>query len=192
MTHVLDNTDAHTAKEELAHQASHDPLTGLINRSQLQDRVTAILHRKHRRPGVAGLLFCDLDNFKRINDTYGHSVGDDVLRATAQRASSVLRSDDIIARLGGDEFVVVLPTVYDMSAAVAVAEKIRAAVGAPLQVGQDLVTVTLSAGITLARPDVDADWLLSGADAALYKARQSGRDRIATSVDGLISVIEPP
>ncbi|MEI8082408.1 MAG: diguanylate cyclase, partial [Actinomycetes bacterium] len=186
-----DITAARVAHSELVRQAHHDPLTGLINRGQLQDRVTDILHHQQRRNGVAGLLFCDIDNFKTINDTYGHGVGDDVLKAVARRASLMLRSDDVIARLGGDEFVVVLPTVYDMAAAVGVAQKIRAAVGAPLPIGDDNVKVTISVGITLAGPNVDANWLLSGADAALYKAKEAGRDRIATSMDDRIVVIEP-
>jgi len=186
-----DITVARAAQAELLHQAHHDPLTGLINRGQLQDRVTDILHHQQRRSGVAGLLFCDIDNFKTINDTYGHAVGDDVLKSVARRASLVLRSDDVIARLGGDEFVVVLPTVYDMAAAVSVAQKIRVAVRAPLPIGDDHVSVTISVGITLAGPNVDANWLLSGADAALYKAKEAGRDRIATAIGDRIVVIEP-
>ena len=186
-----DITAARAAQAELLHRAHHDPLTGLINRGQLQDRVTEILNHQQRRGGVAGLLFCDIDNFKTINDTYGHAVGDDVLKTTARRASAVVRSDDVIARIGGDEFVVVLPAVDDLDAAVAVAQKIRAAVSAPLPIGDDQVTVTISVGITLAGPNVDADWLLSRADAALYQAKEAGRDRIATSVDEQIVVIEP-
>ena len=186
-----DITAARAAQAELLHRAHHDPLTGLINRGQLEDRVTDILHHQQRRNGVAGLLFCDIDNFKTINDTYGHAVGDDVLKATARRASLAVRSDDVIARLGGDEFVIVLPAVRDLEAAVAVAQKIRAAVRVPLSIGEDHVIVTLSVGITLAGPGVDADWLLSRADAALYQAKEAGRDRIATADGEHIVVIEP-
>lgn len=114
-----------------------------------------------------------------------------MLKTTARRASAVVRSDDVIARLGGDEFVVVLPAVDDLDAVVAMAQKIRAAVSAPLPIGDDQVTVTISVGITLAGPNVDADWLLSRADAALYQAKEAGRDRLAISVDEQIVVIEP-
>ncbi|MEI8084201.1 MAG: GGDEF domain-containing protein, partial [Actinomycetes bacterium] len=104
--------------------------------------------------------------------------GDYMLRVTAERIASALRENDEVARLGGDEFVVVLPEVVDLTAATAVAEKIRAAVAQPLPVGQDQVVVTMSIGIAAATPGIEAHRLLRNADAALYEAKHSGRDRV--------------
>lgn len=193
VSQVLDNNDAHHAKELLAYAASHDSLTELPNRKKFQERLTSLLNHEPRRGGPAGLMFCDLDNFKHVNDTYGHAAGDEVLRTTAKRAAAVLRTDDIIARLGGDEFVVALTTIHNMAAALQVAEKLRAAVRAPVLIGEDQVTITItiSIGVAIAGPDSDADRLLSDADAALYEAKNAGRDRIAMFADGQIRVVEP-
>ena len=124
-------------------------------------------------------MFCDLDYFKTVNDSYGHAGGDDVLRVTAERMASALREGDEVARLGGDEFVIVLTDVHDLSAAVAVAQKVRDAVAEPLPVEAEQVSITLSIGVALATPGIEAYRLLRNADAALYEAKNSGRDRIA-------------
>ncbi|MEI6622417.1 MAG: diguanylate cyclase, partial [Actinomycetes bacterium] len=174
-----DITGARAAKQELQYRAEHDALTGLINRGQLQEHLTGVLGRQPRAAGVPGVLFCDLDFFKNINDTYGHASGDYVLRVVAGRIGAALREGDEVARLGGDEFVVVLPEVTDIPAAILVAEKVRAAVAQPLPIGMDQVTLTLSIGIALATPGIEARRLLRNADSALYEAKNTGRDRIA-------------
>ena len=179
VSHVQDNTDTHRARAELVYRAGHDSLTGLMNRDQMQDRIGAVLDHRPRRGGAPVLLYCDLDWFKNINDTFGHAAGDYVLKATAERIAVCLRSDDSVARLGGDEFVVVLPEVYDLPAAWAVAKKIRKSVAQPLQVGDTDLSVTISIGIALASDNAEAHRLLRNADAALYEAKHAGRDQIA-------------
>ena len=179
-----DITAARASKLQLQYRAEHDVLTGLINRGELQERIVEVLARRTRPAGVPGLLFCDLDFFKKINDAHGHASGDYMLRVTAERIASALRDDDEVARLGGDEFVVVLPEVTDVSAAILVAEKVRAAVALPFPLGKDQVTITLSVGIALATPGIEARRLLRNADSALYEAKNSGRDRISVFEGG--------
>jgi diguanylate cyclase (GGDEF)-like protein/PAS domain S-box-containing protein len=178
VSHVQDDTDAHRIREELARRANHDPLTGLFNRDQLQAHLTHVLTGRATADSTPGLLYCDLDHFKHVNDTYGHDTGDEVLRITADRISSTLRSDDVVARLGGDEFVVLLANVPDQAAAIDVAQKIRSAVAEPLPTIDD-GTLTVSVGVALAVGDLDGHRLLRNADAALYEAKNSGRNQIA-------------
>ncbi|MEI8081160.1 MAG: PAS domain S-box protein [Actinomycetes bacterium] len=173
-----DITGERATKQDLQYRAEHDTLTGLINRGELQERLADVLDRRQRAAGVPGLLFCDLDHFKTINDTYGHAAGDYVLRVTAERIASALRDDDEIARLGGDEFVVVLPEVSDVRSAILVAEKVRAAVAQPFRLGKGEMTITMSVGVALATPGIEARRLLRNADSALYEAKNAGRDRI--------------
>jgi len=182
--HLSDNTAAHWAALELAHRASHDPLTGLMNRDQLQERITGALSRRPLRGAVAGLLYCDLDHFKLINDTYGHAGGDHVLETIARRVESVVREGDIVNRIGGDEFVVVLVGVFDQASAVRVAEKIRQAVSEPLLIDGDHITTAMSIGVAMAAPGLEADQLMRNADRALYAAKNAGRDQVATFSDG--------
>jgi len=167
--------------EALSHRAQHDPLTGLANRGQLEERITDALTRGPRRGGGIAVLFCDLDRFKSINDAYGHSGGDAVLKEVANRVRGACRSDDLIARLGGDEFVVLLHGVSDLGAAAQVAEKIRRAVKEPISVAGVEATLTISIGLALAGPDSDPARLLGSADRALYRAKESGRDQVVTS-----------
>ncbi|MEI6620898.1 MAG: diguanylate cyclase [Actinomycetes bacterium] len=175
-----DVTDERATRVDLQYRVEHDALTGLINREQLQKRMTTLLEYEPRRAGVPAVLFCDLDHFKDINDAGGHAAGDRVLREVASRIASVLRETDEVARLGGDEFVVVLPEAADYAAAVDVAKKIRAAVALPLLVGGEFITTTMSVGVALARPGIEAHRLLRDADFALYQAKNSGRDRVCT------------
>ncbi len=180
VSHVQDNTAAHQARAELSYRPTHDALTGLINREHVHERIAGVLGQVPLRGGPAGLLFCDLDNFKQVNDNFGHAVGDHVLRITADRIVSVLRGSDIVARLGGDEFVVMLTEVHDLSAAIAMAEKIREAVAAPIILDDQHLNITISVGVALAVPDADVALLLRSADGALYEAKEGGRDRVAT------------
>ncbi|HSO03521.1 MAG TPA: diguanylate cyclase [Candidatus Limnocylindrales bacterium] len=165
----------------LSHRAQHDPLTGLANRGQLEARISEALNRSPRLGGSIAVLFCDLDNFKSINDTHGHSGGDEILKGVAERVRGACRADDLVARLGGDEFVVVLHGVRDLAAAAQVAEKIRLAVHPPMVVAGVEVTLTISIGLALAGPDADPAELLGRADQALYRAKDAGRDRVVAS-----------
>ncbi|MEI6620899.1 MAG: PAS domain S-box protein [Actinomycetes bacterium] len=174
-----DITDARAARAELAYHASHDSLTGLINRNQLQRHIETVLGRGLHPAGIPALLYCDLDHFKTINDTHGHAGGDAVLRVTAERMAAALREGDEVARLGGDEFVVLLAEVPDPDAATAVARKIRTAVAKAIPLGTEQVTISMSIGIALATPGIEAHRLLRNADAALYEAKHSGRDQTA-------------
>ncbi|MEI6623666.1 MAG: GGDEF domain-containing protein, partial [Actinomycetes bacterium] len=142
-------------------------------------RISAVLAHGPQTSGPPALLFCDLDYFKNTNDTYGHAGGDEVLRVTAERMASVLREGDEVARIGGDEFVVLLGEVRDLTVATLVAQKIRQAVCEPLPVEAEQVSITMSIGVALATPGIEAHRLLRNADAALYEAKNSGRDRIA-------------
>ncbi|MEI8081003.1 MAG: PAS domain S-box protein, partial [Actinomycetes bacterium] len=173
-------TDVRSARLELQYQARHDQLTGLINRGQLQERLVTVLAHGPKPDGPPALLFCDLDCFKNVNDTHGHAGGDEVLRVTAGRLSSLLRRGDEVARLGGDEFVLLLGEVHDLKVATVVAEKVRNEVAKPILIDQQQVRITISIGVALATPGITAHQLLRNADAALYDAKQSGRDRIAT------------
>ncbi|MEI8082028.1 MAG: PAS domain S-box protein [Actinomycetes bacterium] len=178
-----DITDARARKADLEYRAQHDALTGLINREQLQRRIADVLTRVPRRAGVPALLFCDLDHFKWINDQHGHAAGDHVLRVTADRISSTLRDTDEVARLGGDEFVAVLPEAFDLDAAAHIAQKVRTAVAQPIPIGGEQIVITISIGVALATPGIEARRLLHNADDALYEAKNSGRDRVATFTD---------
>ncbi len=179
ISQMQDNADAHRIREDLLARVNHDPLTGLINREQLQAHVTHLLTFPLPSPGALAVLFCDIDDFKKINDTYGHAVGDTVLCEAAHRMASALRLTDVAARVGGDEFVAVLATVSEIGDAVAVAEKIRQFIARPIDIGPDgPISITASVGVVLATEHVDAHRLLRNADIALYEAKASGRDRV--------------
>ncbi len=170
-------------QHRLRHEATHDALTDLANRTLLQDRVRLMSTDPNR--GV-GLLLIDLDRFKQINDQHGHLAGDMALREAAQRVDAHIRGSDAAARFGGDEFVVLAPGISPEQAA-ALAERIRLAVSeTPLEIqpGVQLrMTVSIGvAGTTLARDEADlkaaAERLLADADSALYRAKQKGRNRV--------------
>ncbi len=174
-------------RERLRSQALQDPLTGLFNRRYLEDRLDREVRRARRRGLPLSLVMLDLDHFKRINDTQGHEAGDRVLQAVAEALETTLRAEDVAARYGGEEFTVLLPATA-LEEACWVAEKLRGAVGR-LRVryaGLVLPGVTVSAGVA-ALPEEgegDAGELLRLADAALYDAKEEGRDRlVAARVD---------
>jgi diguanylate cyclase (GGDEF)-like protein/PAS domain S-box-containing protein len=171
-----DITDARRLRAELHYRVSHDALTGLINRDELTHRLDHHLRRIRPGSGLFALLYCDLDYFKSINDTGGHASGDTVLQETARRITSVVRESDEVSRLGGDEFVVLLADV-DQTPALEVADQVRRAVGQPMTVDGQQVTVTVSIGVALAEPGISARSLLRDADEALYQAKQRGRNQ---------------
>jgi diguanylate cyclase (GGDEF)-like protein len=168
------------AQARLRRQATHDHLTGLWNRAMALEQLGLELQRAERDDRPLSVVMADLDGLKRVNDTYGHLTGDDVLRETAQRIRSVIRGHDGAARYGGDEFLLLLPGCDDAAANDA-AERARAAVAAPLIAGDgQLMPITLSLGIaSTLSASADANELLHWADAALYRAKTSGRNRVA-------------
>lgn len=181
VSHVQDNSTAHRDRDELARRVSHDSLTGLINREELLGRLSQLLANAALTGERPGLLFCDIDFFKHVNDTLGHATGDEVLRVTANRVSSTLRGRAMVARLGGDEFVIVLNDVPDEAAAIHIAERVRSSVGEPISIRDSsrVVAVTMSVGIALAAAGLGAQGQLRNADLALYRAKRAGRDRVA-------------
>jgi diguanylate cyclase (GGDEF)-like protein len=167
------------AQEALAQQALHDPVTGLANRIALMDRLAQALVALERTPGRIALLFVDLDDFKSINDTFGHEAGDRALVRVAQRLTRVARRVDTVARLGGDEFVLLCTTLSGEKEVGLVADRVMRAVCAPMKDGEHTLTVTGSLGaVTTADPLADPGELLRQADLAMYAAKRSGRNRV--------------
>jgi diguanylate cyclase (GGDEF)-like protein/PAS domain S-box-containing protein len=167
------------AEQELERRARFDDLTGAMNRDEALARLNEV-GINHRRPGDAcGILFIDVDGFKSVNDECGHAAGDVLLRALAARIRAAVRSGDTVARMGGDEFLVILEGVHDLVEATAVAEKIRLAAAEPVATPQEVVRATVSIGVTVSGPAETADRMTARADAAMYQAKQSGRDQVA-------------
>lgn len=166
------------AEAALAHQASHDPLTDLPNRTLLLDRLDLSLRPTRRPCGLVGLLFVDLDRFKFVNDSLGHEAGDALLVVVATRVMECSRTSDTVARLGGDEFVLLLDGVPDGKMAEEVADRVIATLATPVTLDGHEVTVAASIGIALARPgDVTPTVLLRDADVALRRAKAEGKGR---------------
>jgi diguanylate cyclase (GGDEF)-like protein/PAS domain S-box-containing protein len=167
------------AKMELERRARTDELTNLLNRKAVFDHISEF-STKHPRTGHAmAVLFCDLDKFKNVNDTYGHAAGDEVLRVMADRVRACLRStDDLGARVGGDELLVVLHGVQDLDNAVAIAEKLRLSAAEPIPIPGGTVLATVSIGVTLARPSEPTSALVARADEAMYRAKATGRNHV--------------
>ena len=175
--HVRDITERVRTEERLAHMAYHDPLTGLANRALLEEHLTRTLANARRSGAAAALLLLDLDDFKLVNDSFGHAVGDEILREVACRLADVLRAGDVLARHGGDEFLVLLAELGDEpdAAAEAVTGKLLAALHEPFAIAGIEFQIDATIGIALFPDDAaDADELLRRADSALY-AGKGGR-----------------
>jgi diguanylate cyclase (GGDEF)-like protein len=174
--HLLsDVTGSRRLRDELAHLASHDGLTGVANRRQVLDRFAAMAAGSGTSMGV---VFCDVDGLKAINDTYGHAAGDAVLTAVASRLAATIRSHDDVGRIGGDEFVVLLDRISTHADLAAVAEKLRMHVSGPVEVHGRRIPVSASFGAALVNPDDDARTALDRADDSLYRAKAAGRDAV--------------
>ncbi|GAB3846287.1 hypothetical protein GCM10027610_064110 [Dactylosporangium cerinum] len=176
-----DVTERKALEDQLTHRAFHDELTGLANRALLADRVHHALERRGNPYRHLAVLVVDLDDFKTINDSLGRSVGDGMLRATADRLRTCLRSADTAARLGGDEFAMLLEHLDDAAEAARVAERVLATLRQPLSIGGREIQPQASVGIALPDPDrpPDADELLRNADVAMHMAKRQGRNRFA-------------
>jgi diguanylate cyclase (GGDEF)-like protein/PAS domain S-box-containing protein len=186
VTHYIgiqnDVTERKQYEEQLAYQSAHDTLTRLPNRNLAQDRLAQGIIFARRSGHQLALLFIDLDNFKVINDSLGHNVGDQLLQIVAQRISECVRGGDTVARMGGDDFAVILADVSQEEDISRVTHKILAAIAEPAQVDSHRLTVTCSIGVSLfPRDGEDASTLLRNADAAMYRAKDQGRNSIQYS-----------
>jgi len=171
--------------EELRHMAQHDPLTKLPNRALFSDRLQHELARAKRQNGRFALIFLDLDNFKPINDNYGHAVGDKLLQHLAQRLQKAIRASDTVGRIGGDEFVVLMTDLPASNDAVDLAEKIRLTVRQPFAIDGAELKVSGSLGIAIYPDDgTDEITLSKRADEAMYHAKESGRDTVHQASPG--------
>jgi diguanylate cyclase (GGDEF)-like protein len=169
------------AQERIERLAHFDMLTGLPNRALLLDRLTQESARAKRGARPFAVLMFDLDGFKKVNDTWGHGAGDQVLRQVAARAKGCVRASDTIGRLGGDEFLALLPETT-LEGAQGVAEKLRAALHEPYEL--DKATANLGASVGIAvfpQHGTDADDLQRAADAALYRSKREGKNRISVA-----------
>jgi diguanylate cyclase (GGDEF)-like protein/PAS domain S-box-containing protein len=174
---IRDITERKRAEEELAYMATHDSLTGLPNRTLFTDRLSMALNQARRSQKNLAVMLLDLDYFKDVNDTLGHSVGDQLLRAVGSRLSGLLRKGDTIARIGGDEFLLLLPEMLHVEYATTLAQKVLEAFREPFVFDGHQLHITTSIGIAIfPDDDGDADTLMKSADIAMYRAKNKGRD----------------
>jgi len=173
-----DITERKRAEEVIRKMVYHDFLTGLPNRKLFSDRLSIALAQARRNQNKVGIAMIDLDNFKGVNDSLGHDVGDLLLQATAERLSAALRKDDTVARFGGDEFLLILPNLNEIGDAIQVAQKIVDSFSKPFLIDTHQLPVTTSIGIAVYPQDgTDEGTLLKNADIAMYQAKQAGRNQ---------------
>jgi len=177
------NIELRKKEQQLEHMAQHDPLTGLANRILLDDRLLGAVTRAKRSGRSTAVLVVDLDGFKEVNDAYGHAVGDQLLLAIAKRLTAAVREADTVARLGGDEFVVVVEDLNRREDAALIAEKLVSDVHRPVELAPAAVQISVSIGIACFPEDADTpEGLLQQADAAMYAAKSSGRNRWSLAI----------
>ncbi|MEA3486953.1 MAG: diguanylate cyclase, partial [Thermodesulfobacteriota bacterium] len=173
----IDITDHKRVEERLSHLATHDPLTGLSNRILFDDRLSLELSHAQRSGKKLAVMMLDLDHFKNINDSWGHSVGDQVLKSVGKRLAESLRRSDTIARMGGDEFLVLLPEIEEAEDARIIALKMLDAFKEPFIVGARELYTTTSIGIAIYPDDgTNPDILMKNADIAMYSVKKQGRN----------------
>ena len=167
-------------QQQLSHLATEDPLTRLLNRRGLEDALHISLANASRQALPTAAIMIDIDHFKKVNDSFGHEVGDHVIRQVAQVLQRISRASDVVARTGGEEYLLILPET-DMNAARTLAERIRIAIGErPLLVDNQRIPITVSLGVACTSGDVDLDELSQEADRAMYLAKRGGRNRVAS------------
>lgn len=172
-----DVSETRAMAQKMLHMAQHDFLTGLANRALLTERLTRAIGLAQRKKKQVALLFIDLDNFKHINDTLGHTIGDKLLQSVAKRLTEVVRITDTVCRQGGDEFVVLLTEIEHCGDAAQVAQKLIAAFALPHVIQEYTLEVTLSVGVSVYPDDgLDVDSLYQHADSAMYQAKKAGRN----------------
>jgi diguanylate cyclase (GGDEF)-like protein/PAS domain S-box-containing protein len=176
---LTDMTEIVRYQQQLEHQASHDALTGLPNRSLLADRLEQAIGYAQRYQHAVWVAFIDLDNFKLVNDSLGHQHGDQLLRTVAERLRACVRESDTVARLGGDEFTLLLMEAPDTPVAAGLLRRVLEAVAVPVMLAGRAHTVTCSIGVSVCPQDgVDAQQLLRQADIAMYRAKEAGRNQV--------------
>ena len=172
---LRDVTEQRQLEKQLKHQAFHDALTGLPNRLLFQDRISQQLASAKRNDRTAGVLFVDLDDFKVVNDTMGHGVGDELLVAAAARLSGLIRDTDTAARLGGDEFALLISDVADSAAVEEAADRVVRTFSEPFALASGAMLTTVTVGVATSQDSADTDDLLRHADLALYAAKATGK-----------------
>ena len=190
---LRDVTERWEFEQQLTHQAFHDPVTGLANRALFRNRVEHALNRRRDGNRSIAILFLDLDDFKTVNDTFGHLIGDELLRTTGARVSESLRGGDTAARLGGDEFAILLEDVDDLETVTGIAARLLEVVREPFALDGKEVFVQCSIGIALAADGAGAaitvEDLLGNADIAMYKAKGSGKGIFSLFADEMRSTV---
>jgi diguanylate cyclase (GGDEF)-like protein/PAS domain S-box-containing protein len=176
-------TERLRAQHLLQHMARHDPLTGLPNRALFHDRLGSALARARRDQAQLAVLYLDLDHFKQVNDSLGHTVGDALLQEVAQRLKACVRESDTVGRIGGDEFLVLLHSAHLPEHSLRVAEKIRAAIAQPFLLNGHAVCVVSSIGVACyPEQGEDGQLLIQRADEAMYAAKKAGGNRVMQAV----------
>ena len=178
---IFSDVTAHRSHDlEYAHLATHDALTGLANRVLLDDRLSQAINHARRFSECVAVIFCDLDNFKPINDNYGHTAGDLALKKCSEYFTSVVRAEDTVARYGGDEFIIVLGGLQASNDFSAITKKITNITKIPFEINGNSITLQMSAGISFYPLDADnSETLIQKADEAMYKAKKAGKNQIA-------------
>ena len=186
-----DITERKDVEEHMQHLAQYDGLTNLPNRTLFNDRLHHGMSTAHRNRKKLALMFIDLDKFKPVNDTYGHGVGDLLLKEVAYRIQSCLRDSDTAARIGGDEFVVLLPAIETETGASMVGEKVLFAMNQPFELGSNTVNISASIGVAV-YPDhgTEEKFLVKNADIAMYHAKKNGRNNVKMYESGLQGISE--
>jgi len=168
-------SDRKKAEKAIQHLANHDSLTGLPNRRLFNERINLEISRSERNDQKIGIMLFDLDHLKKVNDSYGHNVGDLLLQAVSQRLLGLLRKSDTVARMGGDEFLLILPEMNKKEDAILTAERILEALSTPFHLDSYEVLITTSIGIVFFPDDgEDANSLIKKADISMYKAKEKG------------------
>ena len=169
---------------QVQHLANHDSLTGLPNRALFNDRLQRAILKARREKSLFALLYIDIDRFKSINDQFGHSAGDEVLKASCNRMMACTRDSDSLGRLGGDEFAVLLEDLRSPEDALEIAKKIQSAIALGVSVGGELIDTTISVGVSIYPNDADSEeGLFKRADTAMYRSKMSGRNSISMYAD---------
>ncbi len=175
-----DVTDRHELQERLRHEALHDPLTALPNRRMFTEHLSLALARLARTSGCLAGLFCDIDHFNYINDTFGNAAGNEALRQVAERLQPVLRPADSVARIGGDKFLMLCEGLDSPLDVGPIAARIHGALTGDYRIADTDVRITFSIGVTTTDVPRDADLVIAEADSALYQVKRSGRNRFDT------------
>jgi len=176
ISYIIDITEGKQLFQRLEYLAQYDELTGLLNRRAGFKMIDEEVSRSHRHGSPLSIAICDLDDFKKVNDIYGHTAGDNVLREVADRMKDALRQYDKVVRKGGEEFLIILPNTV-LEDAVSTLERLRAVVSAT-PMPEPKITQTLSAGVAQLKADESATALLDRADRILYQAKDDGRNRV--------------